>query len=95
VSLIVLVSILPHNIAFSLLVCMLNVTELSIILILLFGFFSWLQVEPYKKIRRVAFVDSIPKNASGKILRKDLIILLTLGYNALFYFCGVVWTQFK
>ncbi|KAK7364881.1 hypothetical protein VNO80_13626 [Phaseolus coccineus] len=30
------------------------------------------QVTPYKKIRRVAFVDSIPKNASGKILRKDL-----------------------
>ncbi|XP_014508435.1 4-coumarate--CoA ligase-like 9 [Vigna radiata var. radiata] len=30
------------------------------------------QVTPYKKVRRVAFVDSIPKNASGKILRKDL-----------------------
>ncbi|CAJ1947589.1 unnamed protein product [Sphenostylis stenocarpa] len=30
------------------------------------------QVTPYKKIRRVAFVDSIPKNASGKILRKEL-----------------------
>ncbi|KAK4481363.1 hypothetical protein RD792_012250 [Penstemon davidsonii] len=33
------------------------------------------QVAPYKRIRRVAFVDSIPKNPSGKILRKDLIKL--------------------
>lgn len=31
------------------------------------------QVIHYKKIRRVAFTSSIPKNASGKILRKDLI----------------------
>eukprot|EP00253_Pinus_taeda_P006910 PITA_06910 len=31
------------------------------------------QVSPYKKIRRVAFVNSIPKSPSGKILRKDLI----------------------
>ncbi|XP_016434984.1 4-coumarate--CoA ligase-like 9 [Nicotiana tabacum] len=30
------------------------------------------QVAPYKKIRRVAFVSSIPKNPSGKILRKEL-----------------------
>ncbi|KAK4361683.1 hypothetical protein RND71_020635 [Anisodus tanguticus] len=30
------------------------------------------QVVPYKKIRRVAFVNSIPKNPSGKILRKEL-----------------------
>ncbi|KAL4186763.1 hypothetical protein AMTRI_Chr09g15550 [Amborella trichopoda] len=35
------------------------------------------QVAPYKKIRRVAFVSAIPKNASGKTLRKDLISLAT------------------
>lgn len=35
------------------------------------------QVAPYKRIRRVAFVGSIPKNPSGKILRKDLIKLAT------------------
>ncbi|KAL2503871.1 4-coumarate--CoA ligase-like 5 [Abeliophyllum distichum] len=35
------------------------------------------QVAPYKRIRRVAFTASIPKNPSGKILRKDLIKLAT------------------
>ncbi|RVW50888.1 4-coumarate--CoA ligase-like 5 [Vitis vinifera] len=34
-------------------------------------------VAPYKRIRRVAFVASIPKTPSGKILRKDLIQLAT------------------
>ncbi|GAA3767331.1 4-coumarate--CoA ligase family protein [Microbacterium kribbense] len=29
-------------------------------------------VAPYKKVRRVEFVDAIPKSSSGKILRKDL-----------------------
>ena len=31
------------------------------------------RVAPYKKIRRLEFVDQIPKNASGKILRRTLI----------------------
>ncbi|CAK8561111.1 unnamed protein product [Lathyrus sativus] len=35
------------------------------------------QVAPYKKIRKVAFISSIPKNQSGKVLRKDLIKLAT------------------
>ncbi|KAH7690186.1 OPC-8:0 CoA ligase 1 protein [Dioscorea alata] len=35
------------------------------------------QVAPYKRVRRVAFVQAIPKNPSGKILRKDLIKLAT------------------
>ncbi|MWB96984.1 AMP-binding protein [Agromyces seonyuensis] len=29
-------------------------------------------VAPYKKVRQVAFLDVVPKSASGKILRKDL-----------------------
>ncbi|XP_038976264.1 4-coumarate--CoA ligase-like 4 [Phoenix dactylifera] len=35
------------------------------------------QVAPYKRIRKVAFISAIPKNPSGKILRKDLIKLAT------------------
>ncbi|KAL0694980.1 hypothetical protein Bca4012_062160 [Brassica carinata] len=35
------------------------------------------QVSPYKRIRKVTFLDSIPKNPSGKILRRELIKLTT------------------
>ena len=31
------------------------------------------RVAPYKKIRRVEFVEAIPKTASGKILRRELM----------------------
>ncbi|KAA8542153.1 hypothetical protein F0562_023305 [Nyssa sinensis] len=31
------------------------------------------QVAPYKKIRRIAFVNSIPKSPAGKILRRELV----------------------
>ncbi|KAF1878323.1 hypothetical protein Lal_00046990 [Lupinus albus] len=31
------------------------------------------QVAPYKKLRRVSFIDTIPRSVAGKILRKDLV----------------------
>jgi acyl-coenzyme A synthetase/AMP-(fatty) acid ligase len=31
------------------------------------------RVSPYKKVRRVEFVDAIPKSPSGKILRRVLV----------------------
>ncbi|XXG89104.1 hypothetical protein AAC387_Pa12g1186 [Persea americana] len=34
-------------------------------------------VAPYKKIRRVSFINSIPKNPSGKLLRKELVKIAT------------------
>ncbi|XP_015941148.1 peroxisomal OPC-8:0-CoA ligase 1 [Arachis duranensis] len=33
------------------------------------------QVAPYKKVRRVSFIETIPRSAAGKILRKDLVSL--------------------
>ncbi|KAJ7520449.1 hypothetical protein O6H91_19G006200 [Diphasiastrum complanatum] len=35
------------------------------------------QVAPYKKIRRVVFIDEIPKSAIGKTLRQELVTLST------------------
>ncbi|OMP02998.1 AMP-dependent synthetase/ligase [Corchorus capsularis] len=35
------------------------------------------QVAPYKRIRKVAFITTIPKNPSGKILKRHLIALAT------------------
>ena len=31
------------------------------------------RVAPYKKLRELEFAESIPKSASGKILRRELI----------------------
>ncbi|KAK6930856.1 AMP-dependent synthetase/ligase [Dillenia turbinata] len=40
------------------------------------------QVAPYKKIRRVSFIDSIPRNATGKVLRKELIKLAQMNISS-------------
>jgi acyl-CoA synthetase (AMP-forming)/AMP-acid ligase II len=44
-------------------------------------FCTTLQVVFYKRINRVFFTDSIPKNPSGKILRKDLRARLAAGIS--------------
>ncbi|KAL2604559.1 hypothetical protein AAZV13_09G075000 [Glycine max] len=31
------------------------------------------QVAPYNKVRKMSFIDTIPKLAAGKILQKDLV----------------------
>ncbi|XP_010520611.1 PREDICTED: 4-coumarate--CoA ligase-like 9 [Tarenaya hassleriana] len=40
------------------------------------------QVAPYKKIRRVAFTNAIPKNPAGKILRRELTKLAVAGNSS-------------
>ncbi|KAK8961869.1 4-coumarate--CoA ligase-like 4 [Platanthera guangdongensis] len=45
---------------------------------------SELQVAPYKKIRKVAFVNSIPKSAVGKILRKELASIYAMPATQIF-----------
>ncbi|KAH0688226.1 hypothetical protein KY284_018779 [Solanum tuberosum] len=40
------------------------------------------QVSPYKKIRRVAFINAIPKSPAGKILRRELVNHATNGASA-------------
>ena len=40
------------------------------------------QVAAFKKIRAVEFIDAIPKTASGKLLRRELVALDRAGRGA-------------
>lgn len=40
------------------------------------------QVSPYKKVRKVYFINSIPKNAPGKVMRKELVKLAASGASS-------------
>ncbi|KAK2993181.1 hypothetical protein RJ640_030805 [Escallonia rubra] len=45
------------------------------------------QVAPYKRIRRISFINEIPKNATGKVMRRELRRLAFSGVASKFGFC--------
>jgi len=56
--------------------------ESSTLTRLLIDFPLCLQVAPYKKVRKVEFINAIPKSNTGKILRKELIVKIRLQLEA-------------